>query len=111
MKKIYAWILLSLLPFTFSANANVEVTKLTLEGRESPVGLDVRTPRFGWQILSDHKNVMQKSYQILVASSREKLNLGESDVWNSGIVKVYFSMGVFTILRVMPNVIAQISKE
>lgn len=87
MKKIYTWILLSLLPFAFSAKAKVEVTKLTLEGRESPLGLDVRNPRFGWQILSDHKNVMQKSYQILVASSREKLNLGESDVWNSGIVK------------------------
>ena len=28
MKKIYTWILLSLLPFTFSAKAKVEVTKL-----------------------------------------------------------------------------------
>lgn len=92
MKQIYTWILLSLLPLILSAK--VEVTGRTTEGRVSPMGMDVRNPRFGWQILSDQKNVMQKSYQILVASSLEKLNSGESDVWNSGVVKTYCSQWV-----------------
>lgn len=67
--------------------AKVELTHLTVEGRVAPVGMDVMKPRFGWQILSDRKNVLQKSYQILVASTREKIERGEGDVWNSGIVK------------------------
>lgn len=44
-------------------------------------------PRFGWQIESDGRNVMQRAYHILVASSRERLDRDEADVWDSREVK------------------------
>ena len=42
-----------------SLQAAIGLTKLTVEGRTEPLGLDVTAPRFGWQIVSDKKNVMQ----------------------------------------------------
>lgn len=60
---------------------------LTVEGRRSPLGLDVDSPRFGWKIKSEKKNVRQMSYHLLVASSLEKLNRGMADVWDSREVK------------------------
>lgn len=60
---------------------------LTVEGRRSPLGLDVDHPRFGWKIKSEKRNVRQKSYHLLVASSLEKLNQGMADVWDSREVK------------------------
>lgn len=86
-KKIYILTILLLFASIFPIRAKIEVTKLTIEGRDTPIGLDIEYPRFGWQIISYKKNVMQKSYQILVASSREKLQHNEGDVWNSGEVK------------------------
>ena len=32
--------------------------RLTVEGRQSPMGLDEPQPRMGWQIRSDKKNVV-----------------------------------------------------
>lgn len=50
------------------------------------MGLDVEHPRFGWQISSDKRNVMQKAYRIVVASTMDRLSKDEGDVWDSGIV-------------------------
>lgn len=69
-----------------SSSAKVEVRRLTIEGRETAIGLDVEHPRFGWQIMSDKRNVMQKSYRIIVASTMDKLSKNEGDVWDSGTV-------------------------
>lgn len=66
--------------------AKVSLTRLTVEGRTCPAGLDVVTPRFGWQIVSDRNNVVQRSYRILVASSQARLDSGEGDIWDSGSV-------------------------
>jgi len=58
--------------------------RLTVEGREAPMGLDELHPRFGWQIVSDRKNVMQKGYRLLVATSEQLCREGLADVWDSG---------------------------
>jgi len=39
---------------------------LLVENLENPVGLDIRQPRFSWQLLSDKRNVQQKAYEIKV---------------------------------------------
>lgn len=69
------------------ATAATTVTGLTVEGREAPLGLDCLCPRFGWKIVSDKKDVMQKSYRLLVATSLEKLSHDEGDVWDSRVVR------------------------
>ncbi len=67
---------------------------LRCEMLENPEGIGTATPRFSWEIVSDEMNVIQTSYQILVASSAEKLVAGEGDVWNSGDVRGTQSVGV-----------------
>lgn len=90
-------LILSLTLFTFlfagSVNAkqkkqkvaDVSVVNLTTERLQNPLSLDTPTPRLGWQILSAKNNVMQTSAQIIVASSREKAEALEGDLWNETI--------------------------
>lgn len=77
-------LLLLLLPIM--ASAKVKVTSPTVENLINPLGIDTTTPRFSWQTVSDKNNTLQTSYQIIVASTREKLYHDEGDLWNSGVV-------------------------
>ena len=86
MKQLQVIMLALLLPLRLMASA-VEVTGLTTEGMVNPLGIDATTPRFSWKISSDRKDVMQTAYEILVASTEEKLNKGEGDLWTSGTVR------------------------
>lgn len=70
-----------------AANAYVRPEVLTVEMMETPLGLEEKMPRFSWKLSTDEKDVMQKSYRILVSSSAEKLAADNGDVWDSGTVK------------------------
>lgn len=59
---------------------------LRCETLENPVGIDVAQPRMSWEIRGDEQAIMQTAYQILVASTPEKLAKNEGDLWNSGKV-------------------------
>ena len=80
-------ILLIILLGCMDVKAAATLTHLTTEGRIDASGLDVYKPRFGWQIVSDRKNVMQKSYRIIVASSYDKLAKNMGDMWDSGTMR------------------------
>lgn len=62
----------------------LQVCGLQCEYLTNPLGLDVRQPRFSWQIESVVQGAGQSAYQIIVASSPEKLAKFEGDVWDSG---------------------------
>ncbi|MBN2165145.1 MAG: family 78 glycoside hydrolase catalytic domain [Marinilabiliaceae bacterium] len=62
---------------------NTDVVNLKTEMMVNPLGLNTATPRFSWQIKDSLRGVMQVSYQILVASSLEKLNNNIGDLWDS----------------------------
>ena len=66
------------------AASNVEVVKMRTENRANPMGIGTAKPRFSWQITSGKKDVVQTSYWILVASSKEKIDRDEGDLWDSG---------------------------
>ncbi|MDR1455077.1 MAG: glycoside hydrolase family 78 protein [Tannerella sp.] len=70
------------------SNSNFVPTKLQCEYRTDPVGMDVPSPRFGWQLLDDGhvRGQSQTAYSILVASSLDRLTETGADVWNSGKV-------------------------
>lgn len=72
-----------LLLLTVCIHAAVGLTKLTVEGRVEPLGLDETEPRFGWQIVADKKMVMQEGYQLQVSTTPED----NGYVWDSGYVK------------------------
>jgi alpha-L-rhamnosidase len=48
-------------------------TNLKVETLTSPFGLDIKHPRFSWQIESEQSNILQNAYHILVAKSAEDL--------------------------------------
>ncbi len=58
-----------------------------VEYHENPEGLDVLKPRFSWILKGKGRNRSQSAYQILVASSNEKLSQNEGDIWDSGKVR------------------------
>lgn len=66
--------------------AQVSLQNTTCEMRENPLGIDVLKPRLAWHMISKERNVMQTAYQVLVASSAEKLKANEGDLWDSGKV-------------------------
>lgn len=84
MRKILFTICI-LLPLHLLASS-VELYGLTVEGLVNPLGIDVISPRFSWKIHTDKKDVTQTSYEILVASSKERLNANDGNLWNSGII-------------------------
>ncbi len=60
--------------------------ELKCEYLKNPLGIDVAQPRFSWELKSSRRGQMQSAYQILVASSEEKINANIGDKWDSGKV-------------------------
>lgn len=65
---------------------SLRVSSLRCEYAENPLGIDILAPRLSWQLGSSHRNVQQTAYQVLVASTRERLVAGQGNLWNSGKV-------------------------
>ena len=80
--------LLSLLFIGFyTVNAQeLKLTALKVAQLVNPLGIDEKQPFLSWQILAQKRGIVQEHYQILVASSAEKLAINEGDLWNSGKV-------------------------
>ena len=80
-------VFLTLLSFGAALNATISITALRTEGMTNPLGIDAAKPRFSWKTeATTERNVLQKAYQILVASSAENLKKDNGDIWNSGKV-------------------------
>ena len=76
MKKSILFLFLVLLSFSV-AYSQAKAAKLLVENLENPVGLDVKQPRFSWQLLTDKRNVQQTAYEIKVSN-------GKTVAWSSG---------------------------
>ncbi|GHT69380.1 alpha-rhamnosidase [Bacteroidia bacterium] len=88
MKRMFVFCLFAGILLTgCQEKASVDITRLSCENLIDPQGIDCVAPRLGWEIQSDGRGVLQKSYRILVASSLEKLNVDEGDLWDSKEVK------------------------
>ena len=85
MRKLNTHIVLlaGFLACTLSASASVGLQKLRCEMLTNPYGIGTTKPRLSWQINSDQRNTLQTAYQIIVASSPEKLAAGQGDLWDS----------------------------
>ncbi|MFC5653613.1 family 78 glycoside hydrolase catalytic domain [Paenibacillus solisilvae] len=62
----------------------IRITACKTEYAVNPVGIDSMHPRLFWRLESDERDVRQTAYQIVVASSLEKMNQDEADMWDSG---------------------------
>lgn len=72
--------------FSNAATA-LEVQTLHCEQLMNPQGVDATTPRLSWASASATRGDKQTAYQVLVATTAEKLAADEGDVWNSGKVE------------------------
>jgi alpha-L-rhamnosidase len=59
---------------------------LRCECQADPLGIDESAPRLSWRVSSSLRGERQAAWRILVASTRESLDLNKGDLWNSGIV-------------------------
>ncbi len=54
-----------------SCGGDIQLCNLTVEQQDGSQPLATAQPRFSWQYQSEQSNVMQTTYRIVVASSRE----------------------------------------
>lgn len=81
-------IALASLLMTGQAQADILLTRLSVEGRkDQPMGLDVAVPRLGWQLTAtaNEHDVVQTDYRIMVASSPELLQADRGDLWDAQV--------------------------
>lgn len=70
-------------------NDSIIVDNLTCEYKNNPLSVEETHPRLAWQIRHTDptvRNQVQTAYQILVASTLDKLQVDEGDLWDSGKV-------------------------
>ena len=89
MKKRLFLCLALMLMLPGMASAQFVVTRLTTEHMANPSTVDELQPRLSWVNETRDDKVrgeVQTAYRIVVASSKEKLEAGEYDMWDSGKV-------------------------
>lgn len=80
--KYFCFIILTLL-FSCKKSTETKPQSLTVEQKNEPIGIAAKKPQFGWLIQTDDQGYEQSAWQIQVASSKEKLDEGTADVWDS----------------------------
>ncbi len=68
--------------------ADIVINRLQTEYSQTPLGIDVKDPRFSWQMESEKPGCYQTAYQILVFND---INI---EVWNSGKISNSESLNV-----------------
>ncbi|WP_327365578.1 family 78 glycoside hydrolase catalytic domain [Streptomyces sp. NBC_01217] len=62
-------------------------TALQTQHLRTALGIDDTTPDLTWQLSGHGRNIVQSAYRIQAATSREKLEHGRPDLWDSGKVR------------------------
>ncbi len=60
------------------------VQQLRTEYKVNPMAIGTRHPRLSWKLDSDEQDVLQQSYQLQLATSKEALQAGDL-LWDSGV--------------------------
>ena len=68
-------------------SADLRVVDLRCEYASDPMGIDVAEPRLFWRLESETRGQRQTAWQVLAASSRDRLDADEGDLWDSGRVE------------------------
>ena len=74
---------LCLVTFSLVLSAKVQPTNLKCEYLTNPEGIDMQSPRFFWNVTSDEDGQYQTAYQILISTSKEKLDKNIGDIFDS----------------------------
>jgi alpha-L-rhamnosidase len=71
-------------PLTGKPRCSIKPVNLRCENLQAPAGVDIRVPRFIWQLISSERNQKQIAYQIIVSDDINKINGNSGDFWDSG---------------------------
>jgi len=73
-----------ILTFSFSivAQTTPEVKNLRTEYLQNPIGIDVKIPRFSWELIANERGAKQTAYEITVTTDKA----GANQIWSSGKV-------------------------
>jgi alpha-L-rhamnosidase len=74
---------LTLLAAAAASAASLSPYGLECEARPNPLGVDSPRPRLSWKLKSTRNGDTQTAYQVLVATSADKLAPGAADGWDS----------------------------
>lgn len=69
------------------------IENLRTEYLTDPLGLDVATPRFSWNMISDERGAEQRTYRITVFKDNTYLD-DRIQVWDSGEIESSLSVGI-----------------
>ena len=79
-----------LCPSAQAAEGILAPTDLRCEYRKNPLGIDTAKPRLSWHLDAADPNARgqgQRAYQVLAASSEERLRNDQGDFWDTGRVE------------------------
>ena len=82
-KAIFA-LLVAFIVISCSGSKDIGVNNLRCEYLENPLGMDVESPRFSWNITAEKRGIMQSAYRILVSDDPANLNKETGNIWDSG---------------------------
>lgn len=86
---VAALLLLGALPLSAAdrpAGTGFAADQLRCEYQERPLAVESSRPRLSWIVQDNRTGARQTAYRVLVASSAEKLQEGQADLWDSGKV-------------------------
>jgi alpha-L-rhamnosidase len=87
MRLFWACTIFSVLCHCSAARSDtLRVEQLRCEYLKDPLGVDAAQPRLSWIVDSDQRGQRQTAYQVLVATSPQRLNQQQGDLWDSGKV-------------------------
>ena len=86
---------MSIISVSAAEPPSTEINNLQVEYTTNPIGLDTDSIHFGWQMDNlTQRGQSQTAYQIMVASSKENLDAGNYDMWDSGKIDSTISVAI-----------------
>lgn len=95
-KCIYHYFIIAFCLLTMSCNStsSLKIKDLRCEHLTNPLAIDNTTPCLSWKLCSDQRGTTQIAYQILVATTPQKLTEENADIWNSKKVNSFQSYNI-----------------
>src|SRR5947208_14577078 len=70
----------------FGQSSGIQPYRLTCENSIDRLGIDVREPKLGWEVISGLRNQMQQAYEIIVSDAKKDNDHNTGRVWSTGKV-------------------------
>lgn len=66
--------------------SSLSVNNQTCEYIKNPLGIDIPSPRFTWNLASTTRNQIQTAYEIIVSDNAKDIKANKGNMWTSGKV-------------------------